>query len=83
MCFAYKILFLLQCVLNAVYGKQLRLLGMQPMTGTSWPGGPACIAPVQMALDDVNSDPSILSDYNLTYDVVDSQVLIVVVIIEN
>lgn len=63
------------CLVFIVECKQIRLLELQPMTGSSWPGGPACIAPVQMAIDDVHAYEGLLDGYNITYDVVDSQVL--------
>ncbi|KAH3697827.1 hypothetical protein DPMN_085337 [Dreissena polymorpha] len=54
--------------------KELRLLGMLPMTGTTWPGGSSCLVPVQMALEDVNAYPGLLYGYNLTYEYIDSMV---------
>lgn len=57
-------------------GKTLRVLDMISMTGTRWPGGPSCIAPNEMAIEDVNSNPNVLADYNLTYDITDSKVLV-------
>lgn len=61
-------------LLCMAYGKQLRLLCMQPMTGNSWPGGAACLAPIEMALKDVHAHPNLLEDYNITYDIADSEV---------
>lgn len=58
-----------------VNGKELRLLGLQPMGGLIWPGGPACIAPVHMAIDDVHAYSGLLDEYTLKYDFVDSQVM--------
>ena len=40
----------------------------------SWAGGLGCLPAVQMALDDVNDQEDILSDYNLHMDYNDSQV---------
>ncbi|KAH3775305.1 hypothetical protein DPMN_176706 [Dreissena polymorpha] len=54
--------------------RELRLLGMLPMTGTAWPGGSACLVPVQMALADVNAYPNLLHGYNLTYEYIDTMV---------
>ncbi|KAH3719745.1 hypothetical protein DPMN_062616 [Dreissena polymorpha] len=54
--------------------RELRLLGMLPMTGTTWPGGSACLVPVQMALADVNAYPNLLHGYNLTYKYIDTMV---------
>lgn len=54
--------------------KELRLLGMIPMTGTAWQGGSSCLLPVQMAIEDVNAFPGILYGYNLTYEYIDSKV---------
>ncbi|XP_052245674.1 gamma-aminobutyric acid type B receptor subunit 1-like [Dreissena polymorpha] len=52
--------------------RELRLLGMLPMTGTAWPGGSACLVPIQMALADVNAYPNLLHGYNLTYKYIDT-----------
>lgn len=55
----------------------LRLLGLLPMHGKSWNGGRACLPAIQMAIEDVNADMNILSDYNLRYKWVDTKVSII------
>lgn len=68
--------YVLWCLLlYVVDGRQLRILGLQPMSGFIWTGGPACVAPIQMAIDDVHAHPGLLDGYNLTFDLVDSQVM--------
>jgi len=54
--------------------KEIRLLGLQPMTGEAWPGGWACLVPVRMALERINADTRLLKGYNLTYDYIDHEV---------
>ena len=54
--------------------KELRLLGLQPITGKAWPGGWTCLAPIQMAIDGINAHPDMLRGYNLTYEYVDNEV---------
>lgn len=54
--------------------KELRLLGLQAMTGEAWPGGWACLVPAQMAIERINADPNILEGYTLFYDYTDHQV---------
>lgn len=54
--------------------RELRLLGLLPMTGEGWTGGGACLTAVQMALEDINAMERILVDYNLTYNWIDSKV---------
>lgn len=54
--------------------KELRLLGLQPMTGTIWPGGWACLVPLKMALDGINKHPDLLNGYKLTYEYLDDEV---------
>ena len=54
--------------------KELRLLGLQAMTGKTYSGGWACLVPVQMAINDVNDHPDLLVGYNLTYDYFDHEV---------
>ena len=57
------------------YGSaDLRLLGLLPMSGEGWTGGEAILLPVKLALEDINSNDSILKGYNLTYDFIDSKV---------
>lgn len=53
--------------------KELRLLGLQPMTGEAWPGGAACLVPVRMALEGINQHPDLLKGYTLTYEYFDHQ----------
>lgn len=54
--------------------KELRILGLQAITGDAFPGGPTCLVAVKMALDSINQHPSLLNGYNLTYDYVDHEV---------
>jgi len=54
--------------------KELRLLGLQPMTGTAWPGGWACFIPIQLAIAGINAHPDILRGFNLTYEYTDDEV---------
>lgn len=56
------------------FEKELRLLGLQAMTGKSWPGGGPCLVAVQMARDDINAHPDLLHGYELVYDYVDHEV---------
>ncbi|XP_053401138.1 gamma-aminobutyric acid type B receptor subunit 1-like isoform X2 [Mercenaria mercenaria] len=53
--------------------KELRLLGLLPMTGDGWNGGVSCLPATQMALEDVNNNDFILSEYNLKYKWIDSK----------
>ena len=55
--------------------KDLRLLGLLPMTGDIYPGGWSCLVPVKMALDGINAHPNLLQGYNLSYDYIDNQVI--------
>lgn len=55
--------------------RDLRLLGLLPMTGDSWTGGTACLPAVEMAVKDVNADDSILKNYKLVYNWIDSKVI--------
>lgn len=54
--------------------KELRLLGLQPLTGKAWPTGAACVVPVTMAIDSINAHPDLLNGYKLTHEYVDVQV---------
>ena len=54
--------------------KTLHLQGFLPMTGTGWISGGACIPAVLMALRDVNNHPGLLTGYNLSYSLADTQV---------
>lgn len=65
---------ILSFVALSVGDKELRLLGLQAMTGEAWPGGWACLVPVQMAIDRINKDDRLLKGYNLTYDYIDHEV---------
>ena len=62
--------------LNPVEGqdKELRLLGIQAMTGRIWPGGWSCLVPVMMAIDEVNQRSDLLDGYKLTYNYIDHEV---------
>ena len=73
----YFTVILITLCTHHTLAKEIRFMCLQPMTGTSWPGGASCIAPIQMALDDVNSNPDILPDYQLSCDIVDSQVCLI------
>lgn len=54
--------------------KELRLLGLQAMTGKTYSGGWACLVPVQMGLEGIHAHPNLLNGYNLTYDYFDHEV---------
>lgn len=54
--------------------KEIRILGLQAMTGDVYKGGPACLLGAQMALDDISHHPDVLNGFNLTYDYVDHEV---------
>ena len=72
-----SVLLVIVFMLNASYAaglKELRLLGLQPMTGNAWSGGWACLVPIQMAIDGINAHPYLLPGYNLTYEYVDNEV---------
>lgn len=56
--------------------KELRLLGLLPMTGDGWSGGTACLPATQMAIEDVNANENILKGYKLMYNWIDSKVKI-------
>ncbi|KAH3825188.1 hypothetical protein DPMN_127061 [Dreissena polymorpha] len=53
--------------------KEIRLLGLLPITGKAWTGGSAVKLPVKLALEDIRANGSILPGYNITYDFIDSQ----------
>ncbi|KAH3817973.1 hypothetical protein DPMN_119558 [Dreissena polymorpha] len=53
--------------------KNIRLLGLLPITGKGWVGGAAVKLPVKLALEDIRANGSILPGYNITYDFIDSQ----------
>ncbi|KAH3719743.1 hypothetical protein DPMN_062614 [Dreissena polymorpha] len=57
--------------------KELRVLGLLPMTGNAWPGGNACLVSNKMALEDVNAFSGLLEGYNLTYAFIDSMVCLI------
>ena len=54
--------------------KELRILGLQPMTGDAWPGGSQCLLAVEMAIEKINKHPDILKGYELIYDYIDHEV---------
>lgn len=54
--------------------KELRVLGMLPLTGDGWRGGGVCLPATQMAVEDVNAHDGLLPGYNLTYEWIDSKV---------
>ena len=45
--------------------KDLYLMGLLPMTGDTWPGGGACLPPMEMAVRQINDREDILSGYRL------------------
>ena len=53
--------------------KPLYLLGLHPFTG-AWPGGNTIEVAVEMALDHINANNSILQDYELIHTIADSGV---------
>lgn len=68
---------IIDCLSVLVTGsKELRVLGMLPMTGNVYPVGNQCRASKKMALEDVNAFPGLLDGYNLTYDYIDSMVFL-------
>ena len=69
-CMAYSV------VIHRAEGqdKELRLLGIQAMTGKSWPGGWSCLVPVMMAVDEINQRSDLLDGYKLTYNYIDHEV---------
>lgn len=54
--------------------KELRMLGLQPLTGEHWLRGVACVLPVTMAIERINAHPDLLNGYKLTHEYVDVQV---------
>ena len=40
-------------------------MGMLPLTGETWPGGGACLPPMEIALRQINERDDILPDYKL------------------
>ena len=72
-----SVLFVVLSVLEVSYGvglKELRLLGLQPMTGNAWSGGWACLVPIKMAIEGITAHPNLLPGYNLTYEYIDNEV---------
>jgi len=59
--------------------KELRILGIQPMTGDAWPGGSQCLLATEMALEGINRHPDLLRGFKLVYDYIDDEVIILVV----
>ena len=51
----------------------LHVLGLYPMSGP-WAGGEALYPATQLAVEDVNNNPSILEDYDLKVDFADTKV---------
>ena len=45
--------------------KDLYLMGLLPMTGDTWPGGGACLPPMEMAIRQINEREDILPGYRL------------------
>lgn len=68
---------LLYCLVGqfvAGANKELKILGLQPMTGEVWPGGWSCLVPVQMAIESINNRTDILNGYTITYNYIDHEV---------
>ena len=59
--------------ISVVKKKPLYLLGLHPMTG-GWPGGNTIQVAVDMALDHINNNQSILPDYELVHIIADTGV---------
>ncbi|XP_053374069.1 gamma-aminobutyric acid type B receptor subunit 1-like [Mercenaria mercenaria] len=53
--------------------RELRLLGLLPMSGNGSTTGRSCLPAVQMAVNDINVREDILADYHLTYKWTDSK----------
>lgn len=54
--------------------RELRLLGLLPITGEIYPGGLSCLVPVKMAVDKINAHSDLLQGYTLTYEYIDNEV---------
>lgn len=73
--FVVPLLVYIVCLLTpSAEQKELRLLGLQPMSGEAWPGGWSCLVPVRMAVESINARPDLLQGYTLKYDYVDHEV---------
>lgn len=72
--FLYIMLCFLAGHLVAGANKELRILGLQPMTGEAWPGGWSCLVPVQMAVESINNRTDLLDGYTITYEYIDHEV---------
>lgn len=54
--------------------KELRILGLQAMTGEAFLGGQPCLVAVKMAIDHINQRLDVLNGYSLTYDYINHEV---------
>ncbi|XP_053374068.1 gamma-aminobutyric acid type B receptor subunit 1-like [Mercenaria mercenaria] len=68
------LLVTMMCLVEAEQ-RELRLLGLLPMSGNGSTTGRSCLPAVQMAINDINAREDILVDYHLTYKWTDSKVL--------
>ncbi|XP_045213752.2 gamma-aminobutyric acid type B receptor subunit 1-like isoform X2 [Mercenaria mercenaria] len=68
----YCLIVLIIC-LPTSNSKEIRLLGLLPMTGDSWNGGVSCLPAAKMAIEDVNNKVNVLADYNVTYKWIDTK----------
>ena len=78
-----SVILVIVFMLNASYSaglKELRLLGLQPMTGNAWSGGWACLVPIKMALEGINARSDLLEGFNITYEYIDNEVCLSVVL---
>ena len=55
--------------------KEVRLLGLLPMSG-AWSGGRPCLQAINMAIKDINAREDVLQNYNLKFDYIDTKVSI-------
>lgn len=62
--------------------RELRILGLQPMTGDAWPGGWPCLVAVEMAVEGINQHPDLLDGYVLKYDYIDHEVRLVHIVVK-
>lgn len=47
--------------------KVLNVAGFMPMTGTTWNGGKACLAGIELAFEHIHARPDMLPGYEINY----------------